>query len=49
MLDTAIIAEIRINIGEKGDKKVITKDHKDWAVCCPATGELKVKYVWNSK
>lgn len=45
MLDTAIIGEIRINIKEKRDKKVITKDHKDWAVCCPAIEELKVKYV----
>ena len=28
MLDTAPIAEIKINVRKKGDKKIITKDHK---------------------
>lgn len=28
MLDTAPIAEIKINMGEKDDKKAIAKDHR---------------------
>jgi len=47
MLDIAPIAEIKINMGEKGDKKVITKDHrgKPWQFAVLQLEDLNVKYV----